>query len=98
MAKLAVKTYISDSADSTNKCKLVRNLAKTNPVLALKMANAISNNVSLLSGLTAVVAALTNHDQALNVLKEVFNRPGVKSKYKSEFAVVCKAELNSLFN
>lgn len=93
MAKTAARTFIRDERDTEKKCSAVRGMAHNNPALALRMAQAIASDISLLKGLTQVVVGLVKHEQARAVLLEVFNRPGLKEKYSHAFSVVQKAHI-----
>lgn len=97
MALPAVKSYIRDEKDSDRKLNAVRGMAHNNPEMALKMAEAIAKDDSLLSGLTAVVAALAKHEKCLAILVDVFNRPGVQAAHKTAFQVIQRANLHAAF-
>lgn len=90
--------YIRDAVDTNRKVNQCRGMAHNNPVEALKMAKAIAENVSLLSGLTAVVQGLVKHAEALEVLAEVAARPGVRKKYQNVYNAIVRAQAEAAFN
>ncbi len=83
----------TDERDSRAKKAMVRFTAETNPVVAEQMANAISADVTLLQGLTNVVAKLCKHDKPRAILREVFERPGLASKFPHAYQAFAGAEL-----
>jgi hypothetical protein len=85
------RTFIKDATDSRRKKSLVREMGR-NPEQALLIAHAIEKDDTLLSGLLGVVADVVQFPACRAILKEVFNRPSVKKRFKDACGVFNTAE------
>lgn len=70
------RTHVSDARDSRRKIERARELAESDPLIAVRMANAIAANPRLLDGLSAIVGRLAKVEEAAVILEDVFNEHG----------------------
>ena len=75
----------SELRDTAQKKAFIRFTAESDPLMATRMAKAISDDVSLLAGLAHVVKLLCKHKAPRDILGEVFSRPGISKRFSNAY-------------